>query len=174
MALNPFPFYDFLLAPADDDLWAKWKAIDIGHSPIVLNIAITLKDIAALNLNINRTIKYFYDPAWKTPVQTWTDKTGDCKDYATLKYSILNKLGLSEDELMIIVGEIKSLEIKNPQHAFCLAWIENAWRVLDNNFDHLIEPKDYDNFVPIKALSGNQIILFSKTFTLGDKNAVQS
>ncbi len=179
--INPFPSYQSLPAPADDDLWAKWKAIqdnlDINSDNTVLAIEeLTLSDIGDLNRFLNQEIKYVAEPSginiWKIPAQTWQDRTGDCKDYATLKYALLKKAGI--EQLMIVVGEIKSLEIKNPQHAFLLAWIEGAWRVLDNRFDHLIEPKDYDNFIPIKGITGNDIILFSKTFIIGEKNAVQS
>jgi predicted transglutaminase-like cysteine proteinase len=91
----------------------------------------------------------------------------NCEDYAILKYALLRKAGLPETAMMIIVGEIASMPANIP-HAWLLAWVGDAWRVLDNKFDQLIDPADYTNWIPRKGASRDRVLLFSRVFTLNE------
>ena len=46
-----------------------------------------------MNLRINQEIRYQEEPpgadVWQTPEETWAIKSGDCEDYAILKYALL-------------------------------------------------------------------------------------
>jgi predicted transglutaminase-like cysteine proteinase len=43
---------------------------------------------------------------WQTPYGTWTTKTGDCEDGAILIYTILNYLGIEDDRMWIVCGDV--------------------------------------------------------------------
>jgi transglutaminase-like putative cysteine protease len=168
---SAFPTYAAIPAPGDDDLWEKWEAVEntlgIGLDPPLL----ALEAVAQMNLRINQEIKYQEEPpgadVWQTPEETWAIKSGDCEDYAILKYALLRKAGLPETAMMIIVGEIASMPANIP-HAWLLAWVGDAWRVLDNKFDQLIDPADYTNWIPRKGASRDRVLLFSRVFTLNE------
>lgn len=62
---------------------------------------------------INQKIKYTPDQEvwkvaemWQTPAETWQLKTGDCEDGALLIYALLHKLGIEEERLRIVAGDV--------------------------------------------------------------------
>lgn len=57
-------------------------------------------DIEAVNNYWNHRIKYeLNDKQWSSPQETYERGTGDCKDYAVLKYYSLRDIGISADRL---------------------------------------------------------------------------
>jgi transglutaminase-like putative cysteine protease len=99
MSIDPlFPGYAEIPAPADDPVWRKWdtvsSALDVEYEAIEL----TLSDVARFNEQINRDVPYVSEPlgldAWQTPTQTMTAQSGDCEDFAILKYAVMKRSGL--------------------------------------------------------------------------------
>lgn len=172
-----FNGYTTIPTSATDDAIAKWQsvhsAIKGGYFPKD-DLDITSWDsIAALNYKINDPkdgIKYVFDPAnrWQTPAETMSLKTGECIDYAVLKYATLFHYGVSEEFLAIILCEIAAMP-KNLPHAFLIMEKQEEIKVLDNKFDQLIDPNEYDNLIPLKLLHYEAVRLFAKPFTLSDR-----
>ncbi len=126
---------------------------------------------AAFNADINQRIVYTPEPdrddAWQTPAQTLTTSHGDCEDYAILKYATLLRAGLSVASLRIVIGEIKSIAGNQP-HAWCAAYLDGAWRTLDNKFDQIIGVADYVNWLPLAAMHDASVVRFGREFTIND------
>jgi len=91
--------------------------------------------------------------------------TGNCEDFAILKYSTLLQLGIPETSLCLVLAELVAL---NTAHALLLVELGEERRVLDNKFDQLIAPADYINLTPIKGFSGSSGFLFARQFSFGD------
>jgi predicted transglutaminase-like cysteine proteinase len=128
--------------------------------------------IAAFNADINQGIIYTPEPdrgdAWQTPAQTLAMSHGDCEDYAILKYATLLRAGLSVASLRIVIGEIKSI-VGNQPHAWCAAYLDGAWRALDNKFDQIIGVADYVNWLPLAAMHDASVVRFGPEFTINDR-----
>jgi hypothetical protein len=157
---EPFPLFWSLPIEAS----ATWDQVrDHFETPLGLPA-----DPAALNRAVNAAITYQEEPPgeddWQTPQETWTRKTGDCEDYAILKYAVLLASGVAEADLLLVVGRIAAA---SPQvHAILLLRGPGGWVVLDNRFDHLIPPGEYINFTPVKGFSGGRAWLFARPFSL--------
>lgn len=65
----------------------------------------TLRKIGFVNAFVNTNIAYVIDQkdVWNTAVETATTKTGDCEDFATLKMTLLAKLGVHQNEMKLLV-----------------------------------------------------------------------
>lgn len=170
-----FPNYATPPLPDDDTELPKWRAVRRADA---VNIAMTLdvEDISRTNISVNRFVRFVAEAPgvsnWQLPSCTLEKASGDCKDYAILKYSLLRNSGIPESDMMIVCGDLTiGLMKKDPQHAFLAAKIDGAWKVLDSKFDQLIAPKDYLNFIPIKGFSGNNGVLFSRQFTIAERMA---
>lgn len=62
-----------------------------------------------VNDNITYTTdisKWNIEEYWQTCLETWTLKTGDCEDGAILLYCILNKLGVPDNLLRVVAGNV--------------------------------------------------------------------
>lgn len=174
--IPPFLDYDMALLPADDDTLPKWLSVHGASWTQHISDVVCLEDVQKINIKINRSIEYRAEEAginvWQSPTRTWLLRTGDCKDYATLKYASLRLANVAESDMMVVCGDLNvGLKVKPDQHAFLLAMVDGKWRVLDSKFDQLILPEDYLNFVPIKAFSGEHGWLFSKSFIMSEKLA---
>ncbi len=96
---------------------------------------------------------------------------GDCKDFALVKYAALVKAGIP---VRIVLGEIKTVMKNNPKHAWCAAFVEGAWRRLDNNFDQIIGMTDDPNWIPVSALHDDCVVHFGQVFSISEQLAKQS
>ncbi len=106
---------------------------------------------------------------WQSPARTWNIRTGDCKDYATLKYAVLRAAGVPEEDLAVVSGDLNvGLMNTSPQHAFTLVRLDGSWLVMDSKFDRMILPKDYLNFAPRKLFSGASGWLMSRVMILSE------
>ncbi len=160
-----YPGYMTSPAPAEDDMWAKWKPVreDMDQFPPMAMRG------PRMNEAVNAFVRYTAEPKgvniWKLPSETWSSKQGDCKDYASLKYAILLKDGVPEDDLMVVIG---TLWIGLKKYGDDHAWLLACGQVYDNKFDQLIQPDSYLNFIPKKGVTGNRVVLFSKGFVMAD------
>jgi predicted transglutaminase-like cysteine proteinase len=172
MSTEPlFPGYAEISVPADDSILRKWDALrsslDVEHE----TVEPSLDAVARFNEQINRDALYVSEPlgldVWQTPAQTMTSLTGDCEDFAILKYAVMKRSGLPEAAMRVVLGQIKALS-GNLDHAWLAVWLEGAWRVLDCKFDQLIEPADYINWLPLKAAWSDQVVLFGRQITINE------
>lgn len=158
-------------AGPSDQYRIKWSAVrfalDVPASAPVLDVP-ALAAIGSLNLEINRMVTYAAEPGgadlWQTPVQTLALKRGDCEDYAILKYALLTKAGIPA---RVVIGEIKNI-LANQPHAWCAAYIDGAWRALDNKFDQIIKVADYINWLPMAAMHDASVVRFGRQFSIND------
>ena len=49
------------------------------------------------------------DSEWRSPLTNLARSSGDCKQYAALKYAMLRELGVSPDALKILIVEVRSI-----------------------------------------------------------------
>ncbi len=164
-----FKGYQSFDAPLDDPLRSKWNItrLTLGTCPLLFDFN---KSLELFNSYVNGEIAYTAEPPgvdiWQAPELTWRIKRGDCEDYAILKYATLLKARFPEDDLRLMVGEIKSAAKENPAHAWCAVrapernpddplLTRNQWYALDCKFDHLEPVETYVNWIPKIALWGD-------------------
>ncbi len=177
MTMEPvFKNYLGVEAPADDQLRIKWNHAREGFNQVLsLKIdamKLDLGDLAKANILVNKTITYKEEPEgedhWQQPAETLSLGTGDCEDFAILKYKLLMPF-YPEDQMRLIIGNIKSLSVpsgKKP-HAW-LAVYSSRWNVLDSMFPQLIAPEDYINWEPIAEIHANSVRILGKEFRIVD------
>ncbi|MDB5504144.1 MAG: hypothetical protein JWR89_4046 [Tardiphaga sp.] len=95
-----------------------------------------LARITAVNRAINLAIRPMTDLAqygqaelWATPLMTFTSGAGDCEDYAIAKYAALIQLGVSPDDLRLVVAYDRGTR---ENHAVAAVRLEQRWLILDN------------------------------------------
>jgi hypothetical protein len=163
-----FAGYRSIVAGPDDPLRLKWNAVRVAlDTP-----SIPLTPIPELNVTVNRKIVYKAEPAgadvWQTPMQTWTNGSGDCEDFAILKYALLR----ATIPVRVVVGKIKKLGMGdldgNRPHAWCAAYLANEWHALDCMFDQIIPIGEYINWLPIAAMHDDSVVLFGQQFTMNE------
>ncbi len=71
---------------------------------------------------------------WTSPLQALKAGTGDCKQYAVVKYAALTDAGIAPDDLRLVI-----VRIKRPQpptspssHLVVAARLQTHWYILDN------------------------------------------
>ena len=158
-----FVGYRSIVAGPEDPMRVKWNAVrDSLDAP-----SLPLTPISDLNQIINRKITYTGEPVgadvWQTPMQTWTSASGDCEDYAILKYALLK----ATIPVRVVVGEIKSIAGNRP-HAWCAAYVANEWHALDSMFSQLIPVSEYINWLPICAMHDDSVVRFGREFTINE------
>lgn len=86
---------------------------------------------------------------WATPRETFAS-SGDCEDYAIIKYLSLKKLGWSASELRIVV--LKH-EVRNELHAVLVAYVNGTAYVLDNLIPDVREHAAIRYYRPIFSIN---------------------
>ena len=67
---------------------------------------------------------------WSSPLTILSRDSGDCKDYAVLKYALLRQIGFSADSVRIIIVEVKLI---HKLHAvLAIRAKKGNWLILDN------------------------------------------
>jgi len=157
-------------AAPDDRMRLKWNAMRADLSTPGLSLPdASAASVAALNLQINRQIKFDESESedlsvWQTARQTLASGHGDCKDYALLKYAVLTQAGIAA---RVVIGEIREI-LANKHHAWCAALLGGTWFALDNMFDHLEPVATYPNWTPVNAMHDDSVVWFGKEFTISE------
>lgn len=92
---------------------------------------------------INRAVNLAIRPAragdgptgWTSPLETLSAGTGDCKQYAVVKYAALLEAGYAADRVRLVIVRIKpsTPPISAPaDHAVIAVHVQSRWLVLDN------------------------------------------
>jgi predicted transglutaminase-like cysteine proteinase len=93
---------------------------------------------------------------WSSPLQTLAARSGDCKQYAVLKYAALMDAGIAADDLRLVIVRIKKMqnpETKQTTHALVAVRNDADWIVLDNRSLAMLESKQVlDHYLPLFVL----------------------
>jgi predicted transglutaminase-like cysteine proteinase len=106
----------------------------------------------AVNMAIRSTsdwAQYGYADFWASPLQTLGNGAGDCEDYAVVKYAALRELGVSPDDLRLVIVQDKKREIG---HAVVAVRQENRWLILDNRTMAILDAENVRDYRPLFAL----------------------
>ena len=86
---------------------------------------------------------------WATP-QEFLKISGDCEDYAIIKYFALRELGFSQDELRIVVLKDR---IRGIAHAVLAVFTHGDAYILNNISDAIFTHDKYRHYVPQYSLN---------------------
>lgn len=166
-----FPHFREIPPIAGTNYLDKWKTLH-GFLTVPQTFAGPLSlhhdDVQRWNRDTNMSIAYTkdVDDVWQAPGVTIRDRRGDCEDYAILKYAaLMSRAGLTEDYLRLVIGRIAAMP-NAIGHAWCAAYLDDAWWVLDNKFHQLIHPDEYINWWPAVALWSDQVTFYSHIVVL--------
>lgn len=92
---------------------------------------------------INRAVNLAIKPAragagptgWTSPLETLSAGTGDCKQYAVVKYAALLEAGFAADRVRLVIVRIKPSTPPTTlpaDHAVIAVRVQSRWLVLDN------------------------------------------
>ena len=81
---------------------------------------------------------------WETPDE-FLKKSGDCEDYAIIKYFTLKELGISPDQMRIVVLRDT---VRNLAHAVLVVYLENDAYVLDNLSSAVLSHTRFKHYLP--------------------------
>ena len=86
---------------------------------------------------------------WATPLE-FLEHSGDCEDYATIKYVSLRRLGFRPDQLRLVVVRDTNRKIA---HAVLLVRLDQGWQVLDNLSDRILPPDRIRHYRPYYSVN---------------------
>lgn len=129
---------------------AEWKAflIKIKGEP-------RQRQIEMINRRMNETPyitdirNYGVDDYWATPKQ-FLYRNGDCEDYAIAKYISLRSLGVTPDDLRVVVLQDNNLRIA---HAVLVAYVDGTALVLDNQSKQVVEQSRIRHYSPYYSIN---------------------
>jgi predicted transglutaminase-like cysteine proteinase len=82
---------------------------------------------------------------WSDPLETLHSSSGDCEDYAIVKYAALLAAGLSKDAVKLVVLKNR---LPDEDHAVVAVWIDQQWLILDNRTLTLVRDTDVRRAIP--------------------------
>lgn len=105
---------------------------------------------------INRAVNFAISPVsdetrwgvsdhWSDPLETLGSNSGDCEDYAIVKYVALLLAGLSKDALKIVVLRNR---LPYEDHAVVAVRVDHQWLILDNRTLTLVRDTDVTRAIP--------------------------
>jgi predicted transglutaminase-like cysteine proteinase len=133
-----------------------------------LETAALSEQLIHVNRYVNET-QYRQDVAnwgesdrWSTPAEFFA-KGGDCEDYAIAKYFLLRELGVSPEQLKIVVLHDRQ---RRQTHAVLTVTRENRTLVLDNLRDRIVPWRELDHYIPIYSLNERSAWLHTRATSL--------
>jgi predicted transglutaminase-like cysteine proteinase len=138
------------------DLWERVKA---RSNVDILPYSTICKDVYDVNRNVNSQVEYKPDDArdyWQSPFETVGLKTGDCEDFAILKYFFMQRyFGPSDLRLLLLrsrtggVGHAVVIRREN---------VRSAWEIFDSVTDRVGREEDYANvYEPVMSLATSYV-----------------
>ncbi|KZL02074.1 Transglutaminase-like domain protein [Pseudovibrio sp. Ad5] len=127
------------------------------------------KQLSYVNRGINAFISYQSDQQvwgrsdyWASPIETLSQRRGDCEDYAVLKYWTLRELGIpAEDMKVVAVYDTKI----GQYHAILNLSYKGGEYVLDNRFGRVALKQDTKNYKWVHVAGSGQQLLQKVKFT---------
>lgn len=118
--------------------------------------------IGRINRAVNLAISAAIQTAWTSPLSALATGVGDCKQYAILKYAVLEEAGFARDDLRLVVVRVKSLR---NNHAVVAVRHAGQWFILDNRTLAVVESRKLlDYYQPLFVQddrNGRQFVLSS-------------
>lgn len=142
-----YPLKEFHYNPATNPAFSDFIGrYDVYPQPVVETHNKKLSEdlIDDINGDINDMFykrennPYIMGGYWQTPRETEDIKTGDCEDYAVMKWHILKAYGVPEKNMTFMIGRHKRL---NMQHAILRVTFNNKYYYLDNTTWYMKEPQ---------------------------------
>lgn len=93
---------------------------------------------------------YYLSEYWSTPDE-FLQKSGDCEDYAIIKYFVLRHMGVDDSQMRIVTVFDSIRSIGHAVLAFYLT--DNDIIILDSLSDGLFEDRMYKHYVPQYSLN---------------------
>lgn len=128
----------------------RWQAFLKTITPPV-----TLDDLRAVNQYLN-THRYIIDPInwglpdyWAIPYQ-FLMKDGDCEDYAIAKYASLRQLGVSTEDMRIVIVQDNNLDAI---HAVLAVRFGKTTYILDNQIEQVLPDNAILHYIPIYSIN---------------------
>jgi predicted transglutaminase-like cysteine proteinase len=126
--------------------------------------------LGAINRAVNLSIKPVSDWAqygvadfWSAPLATLSAGTGDCEDYAIVKYVALRESGIVPDDLrLVIVYDIK----RETDHAVVAVRLDLEWLILDNRTLILVNAEEAGHYHPLIVLDHQGVGAFGSVASL--------
>jgi len=97
-------------------------------------------------------VQYGLSDFWASPLQTLANAAGDCEDYAIVKYTALRDVGVSSDDLRLLIVQDNKRDIG---HAVVAVRYEQRWLILDNRTMAILDIEDAPYYRPLYALDQN-------------------
>jgi predicted transglutaminase-like cysteine proteinase len=108
--------------------------------------------IGVINRAVNFAIRPVSDETqwgipdrWSEPLETLHSNSGDCEDYAIVKYAALLAAGLPKDAVKIVVLRNR---LPNEAHAVVAIQVDHQWLILDNRTLTLVRDTDVMRATP--------------------------
>jgi predicted transglutaminase-like cysteine proteinase len=101
---------------------------------------------------------------WSDPLETLRSNSGDCEDYAIVKYAALLAAGLSKDAVKIIVLKNR---LPNEDHAVVAVRVDHQWLILDNRTLTLVRDTDVTRAMPEFVLDDQGVRQFIWSSRIG-------
>jgi predicted transglutaminase-like cysteine proteinase len=108
--------------------------------------------IGVINRAVNLAIRPVSDETqwgipdrWSEPLETLHSNSGDCEDYAIVKYAALLAAGVSKDAVKIVVLRNS---LSNEDHAVVAIRVDHQWLILDNRTLTLVRDRDVMRATP--------------------------
>ena len=120
--------------------------------------------IGVINRAVNLAIRPVSDETqwgdpdhWSEPLETLHSNSGDCEDYAIVKYAALLVAGISKDAVKIVVLKNR---LPNEDHAVVAVRVDRQWLILDNRTMTLVRDTDVTRAIPKFALDDHGVARF--------------
>jgi predicted transglutaminase-like cysteine proteinase len=115
--------------------------------------------IGRVNRAVNAALAYKSDASnwgtgdhWATPAEMGGRGAGDCEDFAIAKYWMLRSLGVSADQLQLVVLSDTRRQL---YHAVLAAYVDGQAYILDNLSSAVSRDTAYQNYMPIMSFTAS-------------------
>lgn len=164
---SPDVFGSHALPIARTPMDQKWQSVRNGRIPagdaslgqmISRTRALAREDqVAAVNLWVNQRLAYVSDQTlhgqsdrWSSASQSLSSGRGDCEDFAIAKYQILRELGITEQDIYLVIGRDRAVRA---DHAVLAVRVGGSFRIMDNVTDRILGDDELTDFMPTFSFS---------------------
>ena len=110
--------------------------------------------LVAVNRWVNGYVRYIDDANgdhWASAAQTLRYRIGDCEDFAIAKMALLQRAGVSVDDMFLIV--VRQMQSRG-DHAVLAVRREGVTYILDNRTDRVLADRQVADYQPVLGYSG--------------------
>src|SRR5262245_48565114 len=86
----------------------------------------------------------------ETPLQFFSRRGGDCKDFAVAKYLALRAAGIPADDMRVV---IVNDHVRHRMHAILAVYIGKRVLILDSLYDAIVDAAVIDHYEPIYSIN---------------------